>query len=83
MMRLYAKKTLSLSLSDHGLVHVIDRVARKGSGAAAAKKFIPNKKIADPNQQPIVCETEQDIFRALHVPYIPPNQRETVPAIFM
>jgi len=74
LMRLYCNRHRSLSLSDKALTPYV-------SGGRAAKAGAPRTKLA--TGMPIPCASEEDIFRAVGLDYIPPTQRDAIPPIFL
>jgi DNA polymerase/3'-5' exonuclease PolX len=74
LMRLYCNRHRSLSLSDKALTPYV-------SGGRAAKAGGPRTKLA--TGMAIPCASEEDIFRAVGLEYIPPTQRDTIPPIFL
>jgi hypothetical protein len=83
-MRLYANKKLSLSLSDHGVVPFVQRGREKvasGDGMVFCLcwLFISFHGFCFFSAA-IPCVTEEDIFKILRLPYIPPEKRDEIPS---
>jgi len=78
LMRLYANRHHRLSLSDRALTPYSD-----ASGARVQSGALKGHRVKVATGRPIPCASEEEIFRAVGLDYIPPNQRDIIPQIFL
>ena len=70
-MRFYARKEKDMQLSDQGLWNL--KKDDSGHNKVTVSAYHPNDRRV--KGSPIVCHTEEDIFKALGLPYKAPNER--------